>query len=99
MDKLVVPNKEKIRFACCKLHNGVEEKLKQNNNDRDNKWTESIGVGNKSFLKTIKEKLGDRDKGRIVEDKTSSTYQLREPRAVYGVNGQENLTNTYHWDI
>ncbi len=81
-------------------YNWVEEKLKQNDIKRDNKWTESIGVGSKSFLKMIKEKLGYRAKGRsIVEDNNPSTYQLREPRAIYGVNGQKNLINTYHWDI
>ncbi len=40
------------------LHKWVEEELKNRNQVRDSKWTESIGVGDKSFLNTIKEKLG-----------------------------------------
>ncbi len=77
-----IDNLDELRVS---HYSWIEEKLKQNNNDRDSKWTESICVGNKSFLKIIKEKLGYRARGRsIVEDKISSTYQLREPKAIYG---------------
>ena len=36
---------------------------------RNSKWTQSIAVGDKSFVKQIKKQLGIRSKGRkIIED-------------------------------
>jgi REP element-mobilizing transposase RayT len=49
-------------------YNWVEEKLKQNDGNRDAEWTESIGVGSKSFLQILKQKLGYRAIGRSVAD-------------------------------
>ena len=78
----------------------VEEKLKQNTNKRDAEWTESIGVGSKSFLRAIKEKLGYRARGRnIIEGNEPSTYQLREPQSVYGAHHHGDMNNLHPWDI
>ncbi|MCP4551663.1 MAG: transposase, partial [Bacteroidetes bacterium] len=52
MKLLQINSSEELRTA---HYNWVEETLKQNENKRDSKWTESIGVGRKSFLKIIKE--------------------------------------------
>ena len=80
-------------------YNWVEEKLRQNDCNRETEWTESIGVGSRSFLQTVKEKLGYRAKGRsVMEGKGPGTYQLRETQAVYGSSSQEG-GNGYHWDV
>jgi putative transposase len=78
----------------------VEEKLKQNTNKRDAEWTESIGVGSRSFLRVIKEKLGYRARGRsIIEGNEPSTYQLRESQPVYGAHHHGDMNNLHPWDI
>ena len=51
-------------------YNWVAEGLKQNDHQHIVKWTESLGVGSKSFLETVKEELGYRARGRnVLEDK------------------------------
>jgi hypothetical protein len=47
------------------------------------KWTQSIAVGNKSFLGQMKKLLGIRAKGRQIK-KNGDAYQLREPSAAHG---------------
>ena len=81
-------------------YNWVAEGLKQNDPQHVGKWTESVGVGNKNFLETVKEKLGHRARGRnILEDKHSDSWQLREDQSAYGVYSQNDITNRYFWDI
>ena len=47
----------------------VNESLANGNIQRQNQWTKSIAVGSKSFIETIKEKLGTLAKGRkIIEN-------------------------------
>lgn len=46
-------------------------------------WTQSIAVGDKSFLKQIKDNLGFRAKGRKILE-TEDEYHSREGQAVYG---------------
>jgi hypothetical protein len=78
----------------------IKEELTGNNNHRDSKWTESIGVGNKLFLKIIKEILGIRAGGRsIVKTEDSDSYQLRENRTSYGVPHNEVINNKFLWNI
>ena len=44
----------------------VTESLANGKDFRQNQWTESIAVGSKGFIETIKEKLGIRAKGRKI---------------------------------
>ncbi len=75
----------------------IKEELKCNNNLRNSKWTESIGVGNKSFLKKIKEKLGFRAKGRsIIKTEASDFYQLRECHTSYGKHRNDALSTNFY---
>jgi putative transposase len=61
---------------------------------RQNKWTQSIAVGDQSFVKKIKKQLGYRSKGRkIIEE--NNDYQLREWQIRYGDVAQ----NLYRWDL
>lgn len=48
-----------------------------------NRWTQSIAVGDKSFLDQIKDRLGMRAKGRKVHG-SEDEYHLREGQTDYG---------------
>ena len=61
----------------------IEEALKKSKVVRQSKWTQSIAVGDRSFLEQIKERLGIRAKGRKIYG-SEDEYQLREGQADYG---------------
>jgi len=44
----------------------IEEALKKSKVIRETKWTQSIAVGDRSFLEQIKDRLGIRAKGRKI---------------------------------
>jgi len=60
----------------------VETFLEDGKNVRDDKWTKSIAVGNKSFVEKIKSLMGAMAMGRK-STQTGGSYQLREPAAPY----------------
>ena len=76
----------------------IEETLKKSKVVRESKWTQSIAVGDKSFLDQIKDRLGIRAKGRKVHG-SEDEYHLREGQTDYG--GWQNLgnENTFDWDL
>jgi hypothetical protein len=81
----------------------VDEILKSGETARDNKWTESVAVGNIKFIRTVREKLGVRAAGRDIIE-SGASHELREPGVSYiydfGVkNGTLSPENTYFWDI
>jgi putative transposase len=81
----------------------VEASLRNGNNVREQKWTESIAVGNKSFVDNIKHRLGMRAKGRKVLE-AEDAYQLREPVASYGTgfasqNDALRFENGHLWNV
>ena len=80
----------------------VEEILKTQNYVRESKWSQSIAVGSKSFVESIKEKLGIRAKGRIVGE-LGGSYHLREAQVPYNSdfapeNSDLRAKNTYFWN-
>jgi REP element-mobilizing transposase RayT len=76
----------------------VEEELKKSQLVRQSKWTQSIAVGNKSFVEKIKKRLGIGSKGRkILEDEDG--YQLRDRQTGYGDRVQFNSSNSFYWDL
>jgi putative transposase len=80
----------------------VEEAIQKEDHFRDSKWTESIAVGSKSFVKAAKVKLGIKAKGRGVFGQGGS-WSLRESPAPYKGNfGTENEAlrpqNEYFWE-
>jgi len=81
----------------------VSESLANGNNFRQTQWTESIAVGSKNFIETIKENLGILAKGRkIIEN--DGGFQLREEKGTYIVNSDSKKDdigpqNVYSWDI
>nr|WP_240910043.1 transposase [Desulfopila sp. IMCC35008] len=81
----------------------VSELLASGNNYREAGWSESVAVGSKAFVATIKEKLGLRAKGRKVVEKDGK-YQLREEAGVYTANieakkGSIGDENGYIWNV
>jgi putative transposase len=60
----------------------VEEALAGAEQVRESKWTESVAVGNRSFVETIKGKLGVRAKRHRLSG-TDDESTLREPQAGY----------------
>ena len=68
----------------------IEEDLKKSKVVRQSKWTQSIAVGDKSFLEQIKDRLGTRAKGRKIHG-SEDEYQLRGGQTDYG--GWHDLDN------
>ena len=88
---LPVESQEELKEA---HRNWIEDELEKSQLIRDSKWTQSIAVGDKSFVKQIKKQLGIRSKGRkIIEE--DDDYQLRDKQAQYG----DGIQNLHYWDI
>ena len=85
------------------LRGWVEDYLGDGAKNRQDEWTGSIAVGNRSFIEKVKALLGFRAKGRKVKE-VGKGYQLREGPAPYNAHlGAEKEDigpeNTYCWDI
>ncbi len=76
----------------------TEEALKTSEVVRENKWTQSIAVGNKSFLEQIKDRLGIRAKGRKILGREDE-YQLHEGQTDYGDLQDLSHNNSYDWNL
>ena len=81
----------------------VSESLANGNNFRQTQWTKSIAVGSKSFIETIKDKLGILAKGRKILENDGG-FQLREEVGTYIANfdiknDDIGAQNAYYWDI
>jgi len=73
-------------------------------NFRQDQWTESIAVGSKAFIETIKEQLGILAKGRKILENDGG-FHLREEMGTYIPNSdsknRKDITgaqNTYYWN-
>ncbi|CAB1082629.1 Transposase and inactivated derivatives [Olavius algarvensis Delta 1 endosymbiont] len=60
----------------------VEKILKNGTNQRDEKWTQSLAVGDKEFVMETKAKLGSRAIGRRGV-RNDEGYELKEPQSPY----------------
>jgi len=81
----------------------VSESLANDRNARQTRWTESIAVGNKCFIETIKEKLGILARGRKIIEKDGG-FQLREETESYIAHSDTKkddigTQNTYLWSV
>ena len=81
----------------------VNESLGNGNNYRQADWSESVAVGSKDYVETIKEKLGLRAKGRKILENAGG-FQLRENTVSYIANfdsKNDNIgeQNTFFWDV
>ncbi len=65
---------------------------------RQSKGTQSIAVGEKSFVEQIKNRLGIRSKGwKILEDE--GDYQLCDRQTGYCDSAQFINSNSFYWDL
>lgn len=72
----------------------IEQELETSQLVRQSKWTQSIAVGDKSFVAQIKKQLGIRSKGRkIIEE--GDDYQLRDGQTGYSAGAQ----NLRYWAL
>ena len=95
MQRLPIEFKDELKQAHYKW---IEEELKKSQLVRQSKWTQSIAVGEKSFVEQIKKRLGIRSKGRkSLEDE--GDYQLRDRQTGYGERGKFNSENSFYWDL
>ena len=95
MQLLSIETKDELKEAHRKW---IEEGLKKSRLVRQSKWTQSIAVGEKSFVEQIKKRLGTRSKHRkILEDEDG--YQLRELQTGYGEKTQIINQNFFYWDL
>ena len=81
----------------------VEEVLKNGSNQRDSKWTESIAVGDKEFVRVTKAKLGAKAFGRR-ELENEDGFELKDPQNPYTPPFTPekctlSLKNDYIWKI
>ena len=76
----------------------IEAVLKKSKVFRESKWTQSIAVGDKPFLKQVKDRLGIRAKGRKIDGSEDDAYQLREGQTNYGA-WQDLDNNTFDWNL
>ncbi|RJQ78550.1 MAG: transposase [Desulfobacteraceae bacterium] len=85
-------------------HKGwVESFLNNGENRRNDKWTRSIAVGSKNFIRNIKTAMGVMAKGRKNVE-SGESYQLREPQIPYGnfFEAQKSAIdteNTCFWEL
>ena len=88
---LPIESQDELKHAHLKW---IDAELEKSQLIRQSKWTQSIAVGDKSFVKQIQKRLGIRSKGRkILEDEDD--YQLRDRQAQYGDVNQ----NLHYWDL
>jgi putative transposase len=75
----------------------VDSEIQTNNSDKENKWTQSIAVGSKTFIVAMKEALGFRAKGRKIIC-ADDTFELRETITPYGKANDLDSGNTFSWN-
>jgi putative transposase len=81
----------------------VDDFLSNGKNVRDDKWTNSIAVGTKSFVERAKSLMGVLAVGRKSVG-AGESYQLREPGVLYrahlgGKKSDIGSENTYFWNV
>ena len=75
----------------------VNNAMQTDNRGKENKWTQSIAVGSKTFIEKMKEALGFRAKGRKIIC-ADDTFELREVLTSYGKAKNQDSGNTFLWD-
>ena len=76
----------------------IDEELENWQLIRQSKWTQSIAVEDKLFVRKVKDQLGYRSKGSKIIKKDDDDYQLREGQTGYGDIGYFNSENSFYWD-
>jgi putative transposase len=87
-------NYDDLKDAHCKWVNSA---MQTENRGKENKWTQSIAVGSKTFIEKMKETLGFKAKGRKI-NYADDTFELREVLTPYGKANSQESGNTFLWD-
>jgi len=75
----------------------VDRAIQTDNGNKENKWTQSIAVGSKTFIEKMKETLGFRARGRKIICADDS-FELREKITPYGEANNLDFGNTFLWN-
>ena len=94
MDLLGFENYDDLKDAHYKW---VDSAMQTDNSDKENKWTQSIAVGSKTFVGKMKEALGFRATGRKIIC-ADDTFELREVLTPYGKANNLDSGNTFLWN-
>ena len=94
MDLLGFENYDDLKEAHCKW---VDSAMQTDNSGKENKWTQSIAVGSKSFVEKMKEALGFRATGRKIIC-ADDTFELREVLTPYGKENNLASGNKFLWN-
>jgi putative transposase len=94
MDLLGFENYDDLKDAHYKW---VDSAIQTDNSDKENKWTQSIAVGSKTFIEKMKEALGFRAKGRKIIC-SDDTFELREVITAYDKANNFDSGNTFLWN-
>ena len=78
-------------------HKWVESEIPIDHKNKDNKWTQSIAVGSKTFIEKMKDALGYRARGRKIVC-SDDTFELREVITPFGNADNLDSENTYLWN-
>ena len=89
---------EGLKKVC---RNRIEDALVSGEHVRERKWSESIAVGNRSFIETTMKRLEVKALGRKVYGNNEG-FEIREQAAPYRANfapenGSLSPKNTYSW--
>ena len=87
-------NYDDLKDAHCKWVNSA---MQTENRGKENKWTQSIAVGSKTFIEKMKGALGFRARGRKIIC-ADDTFELREVLTPYGKANSQESGNTFLWD-
>jgi putative transposase len=72
--------------------------LKNNQLKRQAHWTQSIAVGDKSFIESVQEGLKNQIRGRSVIEVESGAYELREEQSSYNELSAKDYHNFFLWE-
>ena len=75
----------------------VDSEMQNDSRNKENKWTQSIAVGSKTFIEKMKKALGYRAKGRKIIS-ADDTFELREVLTPYGKDNNLDSGNTFLWN-
>lgn len=76
----------------------VEEALKNDQLKRQTQCTQSIAVGNKSFIESVQQGLKNQIRGRFLIEAESGAYQLREEQSAYNELNAKDYQNYFLWE-
>jgi len=76
----------------------VEDALGKKGLHRESKWTESIAVGDKIFIKIIQKLVAIQAKSRKIK-KSGEEHALRKNRVICGDSVRTDAENAFYWNV